>query len=419
MNDASEASDEEEGMGAARQRGPAPGPWVQAPGLRRRGLLTGAASVLAAPLLARAAAAGLSAEALPPMHASLRERLRQPRLGWDAAAARQPLAWRERALARARALMLLPGEVEAEPSFVSRSHGEHQLATGRARRLVLEQGPGGPAPALWMQPRGAGPFPAVLLLHDHGARFDIGKEKLIRPWDDAERARSADAWVVRYYGGRFLGEALLQRGYAVLAVDALGWGERSRPGFARDHQQALAANLLNLGQSWAALIASEDLRALRWLRSQPEVDAQRVAALGFSMGGFRAWQLAALSQQLAACVASHWMCTREGLMRPGGHTLQGHSAFAMLHPGLAAELDHPDVAALAAPRPLLMHAGADDPLFPLDAVSSALERLHAVWAAQGATAQLDTRLWPGGHVFGLAQQEAALDWLDAKWSRQR
>ena len=33
-------------------------------------------------------------------------------------------------------------------------------------------------------PHGAGqssPSPAILMLHDHGARFDIGKEKLVRP----------------------------------------------------------------------------------------------------------------------------------------------------------------------------------------------------------------------------------------------
>jgi hypothetical protein len=33
-------------------------------------------------------------------------------------------------------------------------------------------------------PKGPGPFPALLLLYDHGARFDIGKEKLIQPWND-------------------------------------------------------------------------------------------------------------------------------------------------------------------------------------------------------------------------------------------
>lgn len=32
-------------------------------------------------------------------------------------------------------------------------------------------------PAYLLVPEGKGPFPAVLLLHDHGAHFTIGKEK--------------------------------------------------------------------------------------------------------------------------------------------------------------------------------------------------------------------------------------------------
>lgn len=38
--------------------------------------------------------------------------------------------------------------------------------------------------ALLLTPKGIGPFPAALMLHDHGAKFDIGKEKLIMPWGD-------------------------------------------------------------------------------------------------------------------------------------------------------------------------------------------------------------------------------------------
>lgn len=365
----------------------------------------------------RAQETALQAEALPPFHAALREALRRPRLGWQqAGGAADPAAWRAQALACARALML-PAGLDRLGPVTATTVAAQDSAAGQARRLRLALAPGREAPALLLLPPGPGPHPAVLLLHDHGARFDIGKEKMLRPWDDPARAAAAEAWVARYYGGRFLGQALQQRGYAVLAIDALGWGERSGAGFGREQQQALAANLLNLGLSWAGLIAADDLRALDWLRSQPEVDAGRVAALGFSMGGFRAWQLAALAPELRACVATHWMCTREALMRPGGHTLQGQSAFAMLHPGLAGELDHPDVAALIAPRALLMHAGAEDPLFPLDGTQAALAQLREVWAAFGAPQRLSTRLWPGGHRFETAQQDAAFDWLDAQLSR--
>ena len=37
-------------------------------------------------------------------------------------------------------------------------------------------------PAYLLVPEGKGPFPAVLLLHDHGAHFSIGKEKMVRPF---------------------------------------------------------------------------------------------------------------------------------------------------------------------------------------------------------------------------------------------
>lgn len=79
-----------------------------------------------------------------------------------------------------------------------------------------------------LTPHGPGPFPAVLLLHDHGAEFGIGKEKLVRPWYDETRLASAQAWADRYYSGRFVGDELARRGYVVLCLDAPGWGIAAR-----------------------------------------------------------------------------------------------------------------------------------------------------------------------------------------------
>jgi pimeloyl-ACP methyl ester carboxylesterase len=107
------------------------------------------------------------------------------------------------------------------------------------------------------------------------------------------------------------------------------------------------------------------------------------------------------------------MGTHQGLMQPGGNQLKGQSAYAMLHPGLARHLDYPDVASLAAPKPMLLYAGARDTLFPLSAVQPAFAQMHAVWSAYGAATQLQTRIWPeAGHEFNQKQQDAAFDWLD-------
>ena len=317
--------------------------------------------------------------------------------------------WRAPALATARRLMLLPGDDGSD--FATEVLAEQQRGSHAAQALTLRGALGERVPALFLRPAGPGPHPAVLALHDHGARFDIGKEKLVRP---IAPSPAAESWAGRYFGGRFVGDTLVEAGFAVLAIDALGWGERSRPGLARDDQQALANHLMQLGHSWAGVIASDDLRAHRWLREQPGIDPARVAVLGFSMGALRAWQLAAVCEHVSACVAAHWMCTREGLLRPGEHTLVGQSAFSMLHPGLAAELDHPDVAALVAPRPLLLLGSPEDRLFPWDAVQQAWARLAPAWAGSG---RLQTCVTAGGHRFDAGQQRLAAAWLAAAAAR--
>ena len=190
-------------------------------------------------------------------------------------------------------------------------------------------------PAYLLVPHGDGPFPAVLLLHDHGAEFRIGKEKVVEPWAaSTDRRELARAWVEEYYGGRFLGDELARRGYVCLAVDALNWSDRGGAGFTG--QQALASNLMHMGMSLAGLIAHEDLRAAEFVASQPQVDKARIAAMGLSMGAYRTWQVAALSDHISAGVAVCWMATVKGLMQPGNNQTKGQSAYTMLHPGLLA-----------------------------------------------------------------------------------
>src|SRR5690606_29536121 len=58
---------------------------------------------------------------------------------------------------------------------------------------------------LLLQPDAAKPAPAVLLLHDHGARFDIGKEKWVQPFASDVRLPSAQQWADKYFSGNFVG----------------------------------------------------------------------------------------------------------------------------------------------------------------------------------------------------------------------
>jgi dienelactone hydrolase len=266
--------------------------------------------------------------------------------------------------------------------------------------------------AALLTPHGPGPFPAVLLLHDHGAKFDIGREKLVRPWYDDTRLAAAQSWVDKYFSGRFVGDELARRGYVVLCADALGWGDRGPVTY--DQQQALASNFYNLGSSLAGLMAREDARAAGFLAGLDRVDAGRVAALGFSMGAYRAWQTAALTDAVKATAAVCWMTGLKEMMVPGNNTLRGQSSYYMLHPGLPRFLDFPDVASIGAPRPMLFFNGGLDPLFPADGVQVAYDKLRAVWHSRHAEERLHLKTWPDlGHVFVDRMQDEVFGWLDA------
>ncbi|WP_158853244.1 dienelactone hydrolase family protein [Saccharothrix deserti] len=351
---------------------------------------------------------------IPVFAEALKEELDFP-LAWGTSPIRDFPTWRRTARNKVEELLCQgPDRTPFEREIV-----DERAADGYLRRRVLfNVTRHSRVHATMLVPDGKGPFPAVLLLHDHGSKFDIGKEKLVAPWYDEARLSSARAWADKYFGGVFVGDELARRGYVVLAVDALGWGDRS--GLSYEAQQALASNFFNLGSSLAGLVAHEDVRAAALLATSPEVDRRRVAALGFSMGAFRAWQVAALSDHVRAAVAANWMTTLKGMMVSGNNTLRGQSAFFMTHPGLYRHLDIPDVATIAAPKPMMFSAGESDPLFTVEAVSAAYRRMRAVWRSQRADEKLHTKIWPGtGHVFTPEAQAESFSWLDTRVKNAR
>ncbi|MFF5186139.1 dienelactone hydrolase family protein [Streptomyces sp. NPDC000345] len=374
----------------------------------RRAFMVGTGAALLAGTAAADAEAAVVDGPLPDFHPALKAALTFP-LAWGNSPVRDFRAWRRAARAKVEELLIAERE---DGTPYAPEYGPPVRRDGyTARPVTLSLTRYERVRAALLTPDGPGPFPAVLLLHDHGAKFDIGKEKLVRPWDDDVRLASAQAWADRYFSGRFVGDELARRGYVVLCADALGWGDRGP--LAHDQQQALASNLYHLGSSLAGLMAREDARAAGFLAGLDHVDARRVAAVGFSMGAFRAWQAAALSDDLAAAAAVCWMTGLKEMMVPGNNTLRGQSSYHMLHPGLPRYLDFPDVASIAAPRPMLFFAGGLDPLFPADGVRTAHEKLRAVWRSRHAEERLSLRTWPDlGHVFVDRMQDEVFHWLD-------
>lgn len=284
-----------------------------------------------------------------------------------------------------------------------------------ARKMAINLSVDTRATAYLLVPKGEGPFPAVLALHDHGAHFSIGKEKVVRPIGESkERVQDAQDWVGQCYEGVFIGDELASRGYVVFAAAAAYWGDRGHceEDDSYEGQQAFAANLFQLGSAWAGMILWDDIRCAEFVQGLAEVHPERIGAVGLSMGSNRTWHLAAATDIIKAGAAICWMGDTPTLTTPGNNQTTGQSAYSMLYPGLRNFLDYPDVASLACPKPMLFYNGTEDGLFPVSGVKACYDKLRLVWREQGCGDRLVTKLWNVPHVFNREMQAEAFDWLD-------
>ena len=200
-----------------------------------------------------------------------------------------------------------------------------------------------------------------------------------------------------------------------LVAAALFWGERGRKeGCRYDSQQALAANLLQLGKSWCGMITNDDIRSVGFLATLPFVDANRIGAVGFSMGAHRAFMLSAATDVVKAGAAICWLCVTDSLMTLTNNQNKGGSAYAMIVPGLRNHLDYHHVAAVACPKPMLFINGRKDKLFPVEGVEEAYAYLHNVWDENGVDNRLVTTMYDTSHVFNEDMLDEVLVFLN-KW----
>ena len=159
--------------------------------------------------------------------------------------------------------------------------GTEDFPSHKRERISFAGAEGSRATALLALPKnGTGPFPVVLLLDG------VGGQK--------ERWFEADSWP----RGAELSEALLSAGFALLAMDARGHGERASQGSYRPGFSAQPTDRTMIQENiW------EDRRAMDYLITRPEIDTNRMGVLGLSMGGVQSFALAGLDSRIKVVVA--------------------------------------------------------------------------------------------------------------------
>ena len=235
---------------------------------------------------------------------------------------------------------------------------DRQIDGGRVITLTFraDDGPtaASPVPAVLRLPGASGPVPAALLLHGYASRKE----------DMAES----------------VGEEMIALGVATLSIDLPLHGDRADPLELRS-----VRNPFELAARWQTAIEEAQL-ALRFLAARREIDRERLALIGYSLGSY-----------LSLAVVERDRAPRAVVLAAGGDLPD--FPLAQLIRSVADPLR--GVRALAG-RPLLMvHGRRDRTILPVQA-----ERLFAA-----AEEPKEIQWWDAGHYLPHAAVRQAAEWL--------
>jgi len=299
-------------------------------------------------------------------------------------------AWRPRCRARLETLLgPLPDPVPLDVETL-----ESTACDGYRRdKIVFDTEETMSVPAYLLVPDGrTTPGPAILAIHGHGP----GKATVVGL--EPTEAPNGD-----------YAHQLAQRGFVVLAPDLRCFGERAdwNP---PDHY-ACDTNLVHAVMAgWSPLTLNlwDLARALDVLAAHPLVDAGRLGVVGLSYGGTMALFLAAWDERVTAAVVSGYFSSWAE-----SHKMPWNMCGSQVLPGMLGQLEHVDLGALVAPRPLLIESGDQDDLFPVAAAEAGFSTLRKVYSALGAPeGSLVHDVFPAGHQWHGEQAYPFLErWL--------
>lgn len=200
---------------------------------------------------------------------------------------------------------------------------------------------------------------------------------------------------------------LAERGYVTLAIDYPNFGEYAYDPYAHGYASATMKGVWN------------HLRAVDLLQSLPEVDPERIGALGHSLGGHNSMFVAVFDPRIKCVVSNCGFCS---FPRYNGGDLKGWS-----HNGYMPRIrtvydlkpekmpfDFTEVVAALAPRPFLAIAPVRDANFDVQGVRDCIAAARPVYDLLGAKDKLAANYPDCAHDFPPAVREVAYAWLD-RW----
>lgn len=184
----------------------------------------------------------------------------------------QQQAWRS----QIKATLFVPNPL---PPLDAQTRGRFEPAPGVvAERVTYSTQLGMRVPAILYLPQSrSGKIPALIVVNGHGG--------------------DKYSWYAFYSGVLYA-----RAGAAVLTYDPIGEGERhaQRKSGTRAHDKVEPPD--DLARRLGGLMITDVMQAVSYLSSRPEVDSQRIAAMGYSMGSFVLGLACGVETRLHACV---------------------------------------------------------------------------------------------------------------------
>ena len=203
---------------------------------------------------------------------------------------------------------------------------------------------------------------------------------------------------------------IAKAGIMVLVMDPPGQGERCIyiengeyfiRGASSEHQQ-FGHQCFLTGDGPVKYFVADAMRAVDYLCSRPEVDADRIGATGISGGGTMASVLAALDDRIKAAAPGCWPTAG------WEYFLQGCSPDAeQIWLNVTKEhIDHYEIMACMCPKPLLLLAMEED-FVPIEGTEKLYAECQRLWALNDSSGKVHMRMEAGDHGFSEGNARAA------------
>ncbi|MCM8789315.1 MAG: alpha/beta fold hydrolase [Candidatus Omnitrophica bacterium] len=210
-------------------------------------------------------------------------------------------------------------------------------------------------------------------MHGHGSG---GKYSVAGRSDIPEIAKQ-----IEYYNYDY-GVKFVKEGFLVFCPDARGFGERQEA-WAKGNILASSCLWLNnmafpLGMTVTGMWVWDIHRLVDYVLTREDVDKTKIACVGLSGGGLQTLWASALDERIGCCVISGYMYGyKESLLEMCTNCSCNYV------PRLYNYVDMGDIAALIAPRPLLVETGSKDPLNGKSGLKNVYSQVSIIKKAYG------------------------------------